>query len=212
MDFLLMRANIFFVPFFIALLTSSCVTAPALPPTTPPASVPPQSSAQQQHMASLINIKSFSLKGRIGVVTQKQGFSGGIQWQHTPSTDNIDVFSPLGSKVANILKNRDGVTLTNQNGHTITAQDAESLTETTLGFKLPLTGLSDWALGKPTDSKIEASSLDDKGRLLSLKQDGWNISYENYAAQNGIDLPSKIILKSDKVNLKIVIEQWVSQP
>ena len=176
-----------------------------MPPTSQP---PTTSSINQKHLDTLINIKAFALKGRLGAVTQKQGFSGGIDWQHQAITDNIDVFSPVGGKVANITKNPSGVTLTSQNGHSISAQDAESLTETTLGFRLPLSGLSDWAVGRPTASKIEASSWDEQGKLLTLKQDGWDISYENYADIDGISLPKKILLKSEKVNLKLLVERW----
>lgn len=178
--------------------------------------MPTNASINQQHLATLANIKAFSLKGRLGVVTQKQGFSGSIEWQHQANdnnqagTDNIGVYSPVGGKVANITKTASGVTLTDQKGRSIRAQDAESLTEMTLGFRLPLTGLSDWALGKPTTSKIEAATWDEKGQLLTLKQDGWDISYDNYADQNGVDLPNKIVLKSEKVNLKLLIENWVS--
>ena len=146
----------------------------------------------------------------MGVVTNPHGFSGGIEWQHQTANDNIDIFSPVGGKIANIAKNASGVTLTTQDGHSVKANDAESLTETTLGWRLPLNGLNDWAIGRPTTSKIEASSWDEQGRLLTLKQDGWDISYENYAVNNGVFLPSKTVLKSEKVNLKLLIEKWVS--
>ena len=189
--------------FLLLLLLAGCATI--MSPTSQP---PITSSINQKHLDTLINIKAFALKGRLGAVTQKQGFSGGIDWQHQAITDNIDVFSPVGGKVANITKNPSGVTLTSQNGHSISAQDAESLTETTLGFRLPLSGLSDWAVGRPTASKIEASSWDEQGKLLTLKQDGWDISYENYADIDGISLPKKILLKSEKVNLKLLVETW----
>ena len=185
------------------LILAACATQPI-----PPSQAPTTSSINQKHLATLANIKAFALKGRLGVVTQKQGFSGGINWQHQAVTDNIDVYSPVGGKVANIAKNAQGVTLTDQNGHSISAQDAESLTETTLGFRLPLTGLNDWALGRPSASKIDAANWDETGRLTALKQDGWDISFENYAMQNGVDLPSKILLKSEKVNLKLLVEKW----
>ncbi len=142
------------------------------------------------------------------MVTQKQGFSGGIDWSHELVNDNIEVFSPLGGKVADIAKTPTEVTLTTQEGHSIKANDAESLTEATLGWRLPLVGLSDWALGKPTKSKIDASTWDEQGYLTTLKQDGWDISYENYAENNGYFLPSKIVLKSEKVNLKLLVEKW----
>jgi outer membrane lipoprotein LolB len=186
------------------LLVTGCATI--APPASPP---PTNTTANQQHLATLANIKAFSLKGRLGVVTQKQGFSGGIEWQHQIAEDNIDVFSPVGGKVANIAKSANGVTLTDQKGNSIKANDAESLTEATLGWRLPLNGLNDWALGRPNTSKIEASSWNEQGQLLTLKQDGWDIGFENYLETNDVFLPNKIVLKSEKVNLKLLIEKWV---
>ncbi len=178
--------------------------------TPPPAQTPTSSLTHQQHLAALANIKAFSLKGRLGVVTNLRGFSGGIEWQHQAANDNIDIFSPVGGKVANITRNPSGLTLTSQDGHTIKASDTESLTEATLGWRLPLKDLSDWAIGRPSASKIEDSSWDTQGRLLTLKQDGWDISYENYTEHNSTFLPSKIVLKSEKVNLKLLVEKWLS--
>lgn len=196
------------------LTVSACATQPTAP-TTSTTQQPENLAIHQQHLAKLASIQAFSLKGRLGVVTQKQGFSGSIEWQHQAnkdhqtSLDNIDVYSPLGSKVANITKTPSQVTLTDQKGHTIKANDAETLTETTLGFRLPLAGLSDWALGKPTASKIAAASWDTQGRLLTLKQDGWDIGFENYLESKGTFLPNKIVLKSEKVNLKLLVENWI---
>lgn len=188
------------------LAVSACATQPIAPTSKQPESM----AIHQAHLATLANIQTFSLKGRLGVVTQKKGFSGGIEWQHQTSTDNIDVFSPVGGKVANIAKTPDQVVLTDQKNHQIKANDAETLTETTLGFRLPLSGLSDWAIGRPTTSKIEASSWDAQGRLTALKQDGWNIDFENYLESNGTFLPTKIVLKSEKVNLKLLVETWLN--
>ena len=194
-----------------ALILSGCASIPV--PPEAPKSVP-NSSIHQQHLAKLAQIQHFALKGRLGVVTQKQGFSGSIDWQHALTTDNIDIYSPLGGKVGNIAKTAntensiDEVTLTTQEGHSIKANNAETLTEMTLGFRLPLTGLSDWALGRPANSKIDAETWDEQGHLTMIKQDGWDISYENYADNNGYLLPSKIVLKSEKVNLKLLVEKW----
>ncbi|HSI25255.1 MAG TPA: lipoprotein insertase outer membrane protein LolB [Methylotenera sp.] len=192
------------------LVATACATRPTIPDSTAPS--PEHLAIHQQHLASLTDIQAFSLKGRLGVVTQKQGFSGSIEWQHQPATDNIDVYSPLGSKVANIAKNSNQVVLTDEKGRHVKANDAESLTETTLGFRLPLNGLSDWALGRPAARKIDASSWDAQGRLTALKQDGWDIGFENYLESNGTFLPNKIILKSEKVNLKLLVEQWIGAP
>lgn len=167
--------------------------------------------AAMEHQAKLKAIQSFSLSGRLGVVTQKQGFSGGINWQHQVLNDTIQVFSPLGGKIADISKTPQQVTLTDQKGNRVTAADAENLTETTLGWRLPLKGLSDWALGRPTDSPILANAWDANGRLTMLKQDGWDIEFPGYNMVDDIALPSKIYLKSEKVNLKLIVENWQPQ-
>lgn len=187
-----------------ALYLSSCAL---ITPTSPEAPATPL-SVHQKHIATLANIQQFSLKGRLGVVTNPNGFSGSIDWQHKNTNDNVEVFSPLGGKVASITKTPLEVKLTTQDGRILKAHDAETLTETTLGWRLPLSGLSDWALGKPTKNKIDASTWDENGRLITLKQDGWDISYENYTENSGYFLPGKIVLKSEKVNLKLLIEQW----
>ena len=186
------------------------IVACATQPISSTSTTQQHATENQQHLASLANIQAFSLKGRLGVVTQKQGFSGSIEWQHQASADNIDVYSPVGGKVANIAKNTSGVTFTDQKGHRIEANNAEELTDTKLGFRLPLTGLSDWAIGRPTTSKIETASWDAQGRLTLLKQDGWDISFENYVKSNDNFLPSKIVLKSEKVNLKLLVEKWLN--
>lgn len=189
----------------LVLAVSACATQP-MAPTIPS---PEHLALHQQHLASLAKIQTFSLKGRLGVVTQKQGFSGGIEWQHQATTDNIDVYSPVGSKVANITKTSSQVVLTDQKSQQTKAKDAETLTESTLGFRLPLSGLSDWAIGRPTASKIAASNWDAQGRLTMLKQDGWDIGFENYLESNGTFLPTKIVLKSEQVNLKLLVEKWL---
>lgn len=181
-----------------------------LPLSTKPSLPQIASSVNQKHLATLVNIQSFSLKGRIGVTTNPRGFSGGIAWQHTTANDNIDIFSPLGGKTASIVKSPSEVTLTTHDGHTVRAQDAESLTQSTLGWRLPLDGLSDWVIGNPTKSKIEASTWNENGWLTTLKQDGWDISYENYTETNGVFLPKKVLLKSDKVNLKLIVDEWIN--
>jgi outer membrane lipoprotein LolB len=144
------------------------IGACASQPTVPTSKSLENLAIHQTHMAKLDNIQAFSLKGRLGVVTQKQGFSGSIEWQHQAnkdhqtSLDNIDVYSPIGGKMANITKTSKQVALTDQKGLSISADDAETLTETTLGFRLPLSGLSDWVLStlktlscwRPTKSLI----------------------------------------------------------
>lgn len=196
-----MLLNVRQLPLLALVLLAGCVTQPAVKPSA-------NIALNTQHLAKLAQIHHYTLKGRLGVNANGKGFSGGMTWEHRPSTDHIDLFTPLGSKAANIKKSTQEVVLTTSDNKVIKADNAETLTEKTLGWRLPLAGLSDWALGKPTASPITASTWDEQGRLLTLAQDGWQIAYEHYSTQAGTSLPGKVTLKNDKLNLKLLIEQW----
>ena len=195
----------------LASILGGCATAP---PT--PSNKPQHQLLNRQHLDKLATIKQFSLKGRIAVNTEGKGYSGNLTWVHNPDTDKIEMFSPLGGKVSEINKNSTEVTLITSDGKHFNAIDAETLTQNTLGWRLPLSGLVDWLIGRPAANKNEANStatditLDELGRIVTLKQDGWDIEYAQYANINGYSLPNKITLRSTKVNLKLLVENWNS--
>jgi outer membrane lipoprotein LolB len=185
-------------------MLQSCASIPSSKPVDKVAS----QKLNQQHLLNIATIEQFTLQGRIGVQAEGKGFSGGLHWQHDSANDNIELYSPLGGQVASIKKTADKVALVDTKGNRISAADAETLTQTALGWQLPLTGLADWSLGRPTNSAIDAITWDEFGHLSTLKQDGWNIEYQNYSEQNGHFLPGKILLRSEKINLKLLVEKW----
>ena len=167
--------------------------------------IPPEG---HQHLKAIAEVNDFKMSGRIGIQMQGYGLSGPIQWQHTAKLDDIDLFSPFGGKVAQINKSEDGVTLTAQDGKTYQAQDTESLTQLTLGWRIPFTSLSDWIIGRPAKGVASNLSWDKTGKLNKLTQDGWEINYMEYQQKNNLDLPSKINLRNSKMNVRLVIENW----
>jgi outer membrane lipoprotein LolB len=187
----------------IAML-QSCASVPASKPIGKVAS----QTLNQQHLLNIATIEQFTLQGRIGVQAEGKGFSGSLHWQHDAANDNIELYSPLGGQVASIKKTADKVALVDAKGNRISATDAETLTQTALGWQLPLTGLADWSLGRPTNSASDTITWDEFGHLSTLKQDGWNIEYQNYSEQNGHFLPGKILLRNEKIYLKLLVEKW----
>lgn len=169
-------------------------------------------ATHQQHLDSVRDIREFHLQGRIGVQTEGRGFSGSTRWKHAAASDSIALFSPMGGQVANIDADAAGVVLVDSDGKSYRAADAETLTQKTLGWRLPMKGLPDWVLGRPAPGAIEDSHWDQAGRLTRLKQHGWDISYTNYQANQGYQLPGKVTLVSPKLNLKLVIERWELPP
>ncbi|MDP3207026.1 MAG: lipoprotein insertase outer membrane protein LolB [Methylotenera sp.] len=200
-------------------LLQGCTGVPSIKPV-------PSNASQllnQAHLKHIANIRNFSLKGRIGVQTQGKGFSGALHWQHDAHADDIALYSPLGGQVASIKKSAEQITLNDANGKSFSSNDAETLTQSTLGWQLPLSGLADWVLGRPAGYVVQGSTLqnstlqnstlhnstwDERGLLTTLNQDGWQIEFQNYSEQSDYLLPAKIVLKSEKVNLKLLVEKW----
>lgn len=185
---------------------SACATlkqASALPANPPVA-------LNQAHLSSLKLIDGYLLTGRLAIRTEKQGYSTSIRWQHSPVFDHIALYTPLGAQAALIeIEPNKQATLLASDGKSYSAQDAGRLLEKTLGWSVPLDGLADWVLGKPSPLTANTEMRwDDAGRILSMTQAGWQIEYPAYQQVNNINLPSKVVLKSQKLDLKLVVESW----
>jgi outer membrane lipoprotein LolB len=102
------------------------------------------------------------------------------------------------------VRQGDAVQLTTAEGKEYRAPDAESLTERTLGFRLPLEGLADWVQGHATPgvpAKVEKAA---DGRLQSLEQRGWKVQYLQYDG----DRPSLMRLNYQGIELRLAISEW----
>ena len=183
---------------------AACSSLPTQAPTSTPASL----SLHQQHLASLSRIQRFELKGRLGVQADGKGYSASLIWQHNAEHDDIRIYSPLGGQLARIQKTADGIRLEDAQGQVSVGRDAESLTQTLLGWRLPLTGLADWALGRPANSAMASLTWDEAGHTLSLNEADWVIAYQQYQASPTAFLPHKLSLKNARVQLKLIVEKW----
>lgn len=192
-----------FLLLLFALYLAGCVSTP----TQPDQKIATAESAQA-HIEKIAAIKQFALKGRIGVQADGKGFSGQITWQHQPDRDLLTLYSPLGGQIALIEKSDGKVTLTDAKGNTLTEDNWENLTEKTLGWALPLDGLTDWALGRPSAQRVQLQSRDAHGRLTKLKQDDWDIDYQAYIHHQDTLLPQRLNLRRVEANVKLVVESW----
>jgi outer membrane lipoprotein LolB len=188
----------------LALGLQSCAQAPVK-------TSQPSPTANATHLAKVATIQTYTLNGRMGLQTSGQGFSGRLHWQHTPSHDDISLFSPFGGQVAQIVKTDAQVTLTDDKGRSISASDIKTLMNKQLGWHIPVDALEDWALGRPAktaSSNPVEPQWDAQGRLQSFKQDGWAVKYKSYKQTNGYDLPSKLTLRKEGLYLKLLVETW----
>jgi outer membrane lipoprotein LolB len=145
----------------------------------------------------------FELKGRVAVRYGQDAASGRVQWRHTEDRDELLITNPLGQGVARITRSDGLVLLETPEGQSYRAHDAESLTEQVLGWRLPLQGLQDWVRGRPGPS-LPSSHIqrDSSGQLALLRQDGWDVEYQEYARSR----PARMRLTHPGVDIRLVIE------
>ncbi|MDP1557394.1 MAG: lipoprotein insertase outer membrane protein LolB [Nitrosomonas sp.] len=162
--------------------------------------------ASSEHIAST----SFSLTGRISIQDERQRSSGGIRWQHTENSDEIFLLSPFGQIMAQIERDHDSVRLTTSEQKVYYAADMSELTEEVLGWKIPLTGLQYWAQGTHSPTTLSMKDLDRDGKVVAIRQDGWEINYINYFPAQSVQhqRPRVLALSYETLKIKLVVDNW----
>ena len=94
--------------------------------------------------------------------------------------DEILLLNPLGQTLAQIRRMPEGVHLATSEQENYYASDVESLTEQVLGWRLPLMGLQYWVQGLHSPATVAEIDKNPDGRVLAIRQDGWEIGYASY--------------------------------
>jgi outer membrane lipoprotein LolB len=159
---------------------------------------------------ALLELQDWELYGRVSVTLEEQGWHANLDWIQQGPRFQLDLSGPLRQGRLVITGGPDGVRAQGGDGQVAFAEDAETLIARQLGWTLPVLGLRYWVRGIPDPSQpVIEMSLDELGRLATLKQGGWTIRYPDYLEGDGLDLPHKIRLDSSKINVRMVVDQWV---
>ncbi len=187
----------------LLLLLGACA-APLLKPGTTPLSREQSLAAAQRN--------GFQLSGRVAVKYDEKNFSGGVRWEHNGSGDDIWILAPLGSGVARIVQDANGISLTTTEQKTYRAHDAESLTLEVLGWSLPLSGLQYWVLGIAAPQSTAQAQRDSQQRLARLNQNSWEIAYLRYKPEQESGMPARIMLSRGDLQINLIIDDWTISP
>jgi outer membrane lipoprotein LolB len=198
----------------LVLLPQFIAGCAALAPPTPQTAVSTVIAAPVAEIANA-QAAAFALVGRASVKGGKESFSGGVQWQHSSSRDEILLLNPLGQTLAQIQRTSEGVHLATSERENYYASDVESLTEQVLGWRLPLIGLQYWVQGLNSPATTAAIDKGPDGRIVAIRQDGWEVGYSSYfpaspsqAMQGQVALPKLLMLTRNGLQIKLVIDTW----
>lgn len=114
--------------------------------------------------------------GRFSVVAstgdKRETVSGRFNVEVRGNRQRIDLATPLGTTVARIEVGPDGARASGPGVDEVRGPDADALTEQMLGWRLPVSGMSDWIEGRPAPGR--PARVEREGtRPVLIEQDGW---------------------------------------
>jgi len=124
-----------------------------------------------------------ALAGKLSVNYIKDGkqesLSGSFTWDQAPGRIDVSLASPLGQTIATIAVTPQGATLTQANRPPRTAADIDGLTQQTLGWTLPVSGLRDWLQGYALDAEGKRFAASPANNSVVTK-DGWRLRFVSW--------------------------------
>lgn len=152
---------------------------------------------------------AFDLLGRVAVNFDGRAFSSSVRWHHLQERDEIWLLTPVGQALAHIEADATGAVLTATDGQQHRAGDVASLTRRAFGWELPLEQLSWWVRGEILPGGVVGEVLRDQhGRLVRLRQDGWQVTLTHPAGSGQGGLPQRLELARDAHQIRLVIDGW----
>ena len=192
-----------FLPLLLAVsLLAACSSAPKIDKDLKP-------QLWLEHQIAINGITAWNINGRLGVKNEKDSGTATLLWEQSYADYELRVIAPLAQGTYILKGTRDGVVMHGPKNKITTANTAEQLIYQALGWKIHINGLKYWVRGVPEPYMTYSELLlDDKGRLTNMKQSGFDVSILRYTEQNGISLPEKLSIKSDDIQLKLIIKVW----
>ncbi|HEY7378071.1 MAG TPA: lipoprotein insertase outer membrane protein LolB [Steroidobacteraceae bacterium] len=188
---------------FTLLAITAVLTACASVPTTtaPPGDWPSIRTSRQA-------LTHWQLSGRAAVATESQGWSAGVSWKQADQVSDLNVQGALGVGGVHVRADGESLDVETSKGEKVSGEDATSALERTLGVALPIASLRYWLLGVPAPGSDAQEDVDPQGRLASLKQNGWSMTYDRYALQGNDWLPRRVRLERGPVRVKVLVDHW----
>lgn len=119
---------------------------------------------------------------------QREAVSGRFTLAASPGRTTLDLASPFGNTLARVeaIAGRATLTAPRADGTLASWQgdSPDALTESALGYRLPVSGLADWIVGRAAPGRV-ARVFPQSGPTQRIEQDGWVISIDERFADTG---------------------------
>jgi len=156
------------------------------------------------------SLRQFQVEGRFSLRFEAKSYAGKLSWRHGPEGDDIFLMNPFGQGAAEINRRPGAARLVTADHKEYLADDADQLVADVLGYPLPVAGMAEWLLARAAPGGV--AQRDSQGRLLQLREAGWEIDYDYGDTLDAQALPIRLTARrGDAMELKLRIDDWSAQ-
>ena len=160
--------------------------------------------------------KQFFTSGRFSAKNGAEQVSGQFRYAQNDTERTLNLFSPLGTPIAEIVASRDAATLTQANGVTQSAASLADLLRTVVDLPVTDVMLSAWLQGQPSGASAQSMERDATGLPSRFVEGGWEVLISARmegadAAQNARGAPKRMrwtLQALPDTEVRWVIDEW----
>ena len=154
-------------------------------------------------------LREWQFKGRIAVKAGDEGFDGKFNWSQKDDAFTATVGGPLGIGMVRIEGDDRSIVLTEKDGAETVLVDAELELYYRYGWTIQIASLRYWALGIPDPRTPAETQIDERGRLVQLRQNDWVVEISRYREEAGQEMPRNLTATNANTRVRMVIDKWI---
>jgi len=177
-------------------------------PTTDIPEFPPEENISS-HQEALYDITNWQLDGKIAYRYLGKNGSARINWGQRGDQFDMYLSAPFGGSATHIYGTSERAEMIQPDEATFSAASIPELSRRLLGFSLPFDDLLWWVRGLVAqDTDLINVQYFDNGLLARLDQSGWQLHFDRYIEQDGLQLPGRIKGWRHDTQFTLVIHRW----
>lgn len=162
-----------------------------------------------QWQTKLQQQQNWQARGKLAFIAPDNRQSTNFNWYFNDNKQNLILTSFVGTRIFELkeLSSHSELIFEDQ---THKGMDSSDLVKRLGGLSLPVNQAPLWLTGL---IKADATAVDEQGRLKQTQWQSpqgriWQIQYQQYKMQDGMWLPSRMVLSSASIKVKVLITSW----
>lgn len=164
--------------------------------------------AWQERRELLQGLDAWRMEGRLAIRTGRGGYNGTASWEQADQHLDFRFRGPFGFGGFRIHGDEGRLHIKATGREDMILNDPERDMQAQFGWSLPVYSMRHWMVGVPDPDAPAEETLDGQGRLTDLQQKGWQLRYDGYQTEAGLQLPRKIVMEHGPVTIRVVADRW----